>query len=102
MMDESHHYHADAAMHSLDRIDPLFGLEFTATPYTGNMIGRGRQKQPEMMHNIFYAYNLGSAIRDGYVNDPWVGTEADVDFSQRDPESIDTDARKLQLSSFFH
>ena len=102
MMDESHHYHADAAMHSLDRIDPLFGLEFTATPYTGNMIGRGRQKQPEMMHNIFYAYNLGSAIRDGYVKDPWVGTEADVDFSQRDPESIDTDARKLQLAAFFH
>src|SRR3989344_5736894 len=32
LMDESHHYHADASMSSLDRIDPLFGLEFTATP----------------------------------------------------------------------
>lgn len=102
LMDESHHYHADAAMTSLDRIDPLFGLEFTATPYTGNMIGRGRNRVPEEKKNIFYSYNLGDAIRDGYVKDPWVGTEADVDFSQLDPESIDTDARKLQLAAFFH
>ena len=51
-MDESHHYHADAAMGSLDRIDPLIGLEFTATPYTGNMVGRGRTRQPELKKNI--------------------------------------------------
>lgn len=102
LMDESHHYHADAAMGSLDRIDPLLGLEFTATPYTGNMVGRGRDREPEIKKNIFYAYNLGDAIRDGYVKDPWVGTEADVDFSQWDSESIETDARKLQLAAFFH
>lgn len=33
LLDESHHYHAEAAFGSLDRIDPLMGLEFTATPY---------------------------------------------------------------------
>lgn len=102
LLDESHHYHADAAMGSLDRIDPLMGLEFTATPYTGNMIGRGRNRESELKKNIFYTYNLGDAIRDGYVKDPWVGTEADVDFSQWDTESIETDARKLQLAAFFH
>jgi len=102
LMDESHHYHADAAMGSLDRIDPLMGLEFTATPYTGNMVGRGRTRQPELKKNIFYTYNLGDAIRDVFVKDPWVGTEADVDFSQWDSESIETDARKLQLAAFFH
>lgn len=102
LMDESHHYHADAAMSSLDRIGPLFGLEFTATPYTGNLIGKGKDKHPESKKNIFYSYNLGDAIRDGYVKDPWVGTEADVDFSQFDKDSIDTDARKLQLAAFFH
>ncbi len=102
LMDESHHYHADAALESLDRINPLFGLEFTATPYTGNMIGRGKEKHPETKKNIFYTYNLGDAIRDGYVKDPWVGTEADVDFSQLQKDSIDTDARKLQLAAFFH
>jgi len=102
LMDESHHYHADAAMESLDRIDPLLGLEFTATPYTGNMIGRGKNRQPEFKKNIFYTYNLGNAIRDGSVKDPWVGTEADVDFGQWDADSIETDARKLQLAAFFH
>jgi type III restriction enzyme len=102
LLDESHHYHADAAMGSLDRIDPLLGLEFTATPYTGNMIGRGNNRQQELKQNILYTYNLGDAIRDGYVKDPWVGTEADVDFTQWDAESIDTDARKLQLAAFFH
>ncbi|KKU82244.1 MAG: hypothetical protein UY07_C0001G0030 [Parcubacteria group bacterium GW2011_GWA1_47_8] len=101
LMDESHHYHADAAMGSLDRINPLFGLEFTATPYlapTSTKKGTGLI----LKKNIFYAYNLGNAIRDGYVKDPWVGTEADVDFGQWDAESIETDARKLQLAAFFH
>lgn len=102
LLDESHHYHADAAMGSLDRIDPLLGLEFTATPYTGAMIGRGRDRQQELKKNIVYSYNLGDAIHDGFVKDPWVGTEADVDFSQWDPESLETDARKLQLAAFFH
>ena len=100
LMDESHHYHADAAMGSLDRINPLFGLEFTATPYlapTSTKKGTGLI----LKKNIFYAYNLGNAIRDGYVKDPWVGTEADVDFGQWDAESIETDARKLQLAAFF-
>jgi len=101
LMDESHHYHADAAMGSLDRINPLFGLEFTATPYLAPT--STKKGTPLILKkNIFYTYNLGNAIRDGYVKDPWVGTEADVDFSQWDAESIETDARKLQLAAFFH
>ena len=101
LLDESHHYHAEAAFGSLDRIDPLLGLEFTATPYITSTPTR-RGAEPTLKKNIFYTYNLGDAIRDGYVKDPWVGTEADVDFSQFDPESIDTDARKLQLAAYFH
>jgi type III restriction enzyme len=101
LMDESHHYHADAAMGSLDRINPLLGLEFTATPYLAPTSTK-KGSALTLKKNIFYAYNLGDAIRDGYVKDPWVGTEADVDFSQWDAESIDTDARKLQLAAFFH
>ncbi len=101
LLDESHHYHAEAAFGSLDRIDPLMGLEFTATPYN---VAAAKKKKTEstLKQNIFYAYNLGDAIRDGYVKDPWVGTEADVDFSQFDQDSIDTDARKLQLAAYFH
>ena len=101
LLDESHHYHAEAAFGSLDRIDPLMGLEFTATPYIAATTTR-RNTDPILKKNIFYTYNLGDAIRDGYVKDPWVGTEADVDFSQWDEDSIDTDARKLQLAAYFH
>lgn len=101
LLDESHHYHAEAAFGSLDRIDPLMGLEFTATPYN---VAAAKKKKTELTlkQNIFYTYNLGDAIRDGYVKDPWIGTEADIDFSQFDPDSIDTDARKLQLAAYFH
>lgn len=101
LMDESHHYHADAAMTSLDRIDPMFGLEFTATPYLVPTTTR-RGAELILKRNIFYTYNLGDAIRDGYVKNPWVGTEADVDFGPWDAESVETDARKLQLAAFFH
>jgi len=101
LLDESHHYHAEAAFGSLDRIDPLMGLEFTATPYIVSTFTK-KKTEPTLKKNIFYTYNLGDAIRDGYVKDPWVGTEADVDFSQWKEDSIDTDARKLQLAAYFH
>jgi len=101
MLDEAHHYHADAALGALDVLDPLFGLEMTATPYLGTQ-GTGRNARQIRMKNVLYSYNLGDAIRGKLVKDPWVGTEADVDFSQFDPDSIDTDARKLQLAAFFH
>ena len=102
LLDESHHYHADAAFSSLDRMGPLMGLEFTATPYTGRTVGRGKEKVPEQKWNIVYNYNLGNAIRDTYVKDPWIGTEADIDFKQFDSESLEADKRKLQLGAYFH
>ncbi len=101
MLDEAHHYHADAAMSALETLDPLFGLEMTATPYLGTK-GTGKNAQQIRMKNVLYSYNLGDAIRGKLIKDPWVGTEADVDFSQYDQESIETDARKLQLAAFFH
>jgi type III restriction enzyme len=102
MLDESHHYHADAAFESLDRMGPLIGLEFTATPYNGETTGRGRNRVLEKKHNIVYDYNLWNAIRDGYVKDPWIGTEADVNFREFETDSIETDIRKLQLAAYFH
>ena len=101
MLDEAHHYHADAALSALDTLDPLFGLEMTATPYLGTQ-GTGRNARQIKMKNVLYSYNLGDAIRGELVKDPWVGTEADVDFSQYDQDAIETDARKLQLACFFH
>ncbi len=101
MLDEAHHYHADAALGALDILDPLFGLEMTATPYIGTQ-GSGKNLRQIRMKNVLYSYNLGDAIRGKFVKDPWVGTEGDVDFSQFEPDSIETDARKLQLAAYFH
>lgn len=101
MLDEAHHYHADAALGAFDLMDPLLGLEMTATPYLGTN-GSGRNAQQIRMKNVLYTYNLGDAIRGKLVKDPWVGTEADVDFRQFDNDTIETDARKLQLAAFFH
>lgn len=101
MLDEAHHYHADAALGALDLMNPMLGLEFTATPYIGTS-GSGKSSKMGIMKNVLYNYNLGDAIRGGYVKDPWIGTEADVDFKQFDGESIETDARKLQLAAYFH
>lgn len=100
-LDEAHHYHADAALSALDRMDPLLGLEFTATPYVTTK-QKSKKIESYKMKNILYNYNLGDAIRDKYVKDPWIGTEADVDFSQFDKNSLDTDKRKLQLGAYFH
>lgn len=101
MLDEAHHYHADAALGALDILNPLFGLEMTATPYLGTQ-GSGGNARQIRMKNVLYSYNLGDAIRGKLVKDPWVGTEADVDFSQFAADSIETDARKLQLAAYFH
>ncbi len=101
MLDEAHHYHADAALGAFDLMDPLFGLEMTATPYLGTQ-GSGKNMRQIRMKNVLYSHNLGDAIRGKFVKDPWVGTEADVDFKQFDGESIETDARKLQLAAYFH
>ncbi len=101
MLDEAHHYHADAALESLDDLDPLFALEMTATPYLGSKKS-GKEVVQIVMKNVLYSYNLGDAIRGKLVKNPWIGTEADLDFSKFDFDSIEGDARKLQLAAFFH
>ncbi|MEI6316368.1 MAG: hypothetical protein WCO65_01415 [bacterium] len=85
----------------VDILDPLFGLEMTATPYLRTQ-GTGKNAKQIVMKNVLYSYNLGDAIRGKLVKDPWVGTEGDTDFSQFNSDSIETDARKLQLAAYFH
>lgn len=68
LMDESHRYRADAGVKALNELDPLLGLEFTATPF----IDKG--KEPVWFKNIIYDYPLAKAIEDGFVKDPAVAT----------------------------
>jgi len=53
MLDEAHHYHASAALGAFDLMDPLFGLEMTATPYLGTK-GTGRNARQIRMRNVLF------------------------------------------------
>lgn len=93
LMDESHRYRGEASLRAIHNLDPVLGLEYTATPgYPGNVV---------------YAYSLGDAIKDaqralewlktggdpykGYIKIPYILATKD-DFSYRG----DADMYKLQ------
>lgn len=83
IMDESHHYRADRGLAVLNELQPVLGLELTATPQTQN----GANKVP--FKNVVFDYPLGAAMRDGYVKEPAVATRKDFDPSQYSAEELD-------------
>jgi type III restriction enzyme len=73
LMDESHHYRADRGMQVINELQPILGLEVTATPQverSGNTI---------KFKNVVYEYSLARAIQDGFVKEPAVATRRDFD-----------------------
>ncbi len=68
LMDESHHYRAERGMAVLNELNPVLGLELTATPFSET--SRGTEK----FKNVVYDYPLGRALRDGFVKEPAVAT----------------------------
>lgn len=83
LMDESHHYRADRGMSVINELDPILGLEFTATPQT--QAGTRYTK----FKNVVYEYSLASAITDGFVKKPAVATRRDFDPSQYTTTDLD-------------
>ena len=73
LMDESHHYRADRGMEVINELNPILGLELTATP----QIERGGNTIK--FKNVVYEYSLAKAIRDGFVKEPAVATRKDFD-----------------------
>ena len=69
LMDESHHYRADRGMQVLNELNPVIGLELTATP----QVEKGNKTIK--FKNVVYEYSLAKAIRDGYVKVPYVATK---------------------------
>ena len=53
LMDESHHYRGDASFKAINELNPLLGLEYTATPV--------------YKKNIIYSYTLADAVKDGLI-----------------------------------
>jgi type III restriction enzyme len=84
IMDEAHRYYASAGAKALNDLNPVLGIELTATPKT---VGA----KPKEFTNIIYHYPLASALNDGYVKIPAVATRKDFvasDYSQDRLEEI--------------
>jgi len=73
LMDESHNIRAEKSMKAINALQPILGLEFTATPKAANVI---------------YAYSLRQAINDGLVKRPVVLTRRDDDSLTEEREDI--------------
>ena len=71
IMDESHRYRASAAVRALNELNPVLGLELTATPFVETAKGA------VPFRNVVYSYPLARAIDDGFVKEPAVVTRAD-------------------------
>jgi len=82
LMDESHHYRADAGMKAINELKAVLGLELTATPIDTEGI---------KFKNVVYEYSLAHALNDGYLKEPAVATRRDFNPDQymNDPKELD-------------
>ncbi|OBS08227.1 DEAD/DEAH box helicase family protein [Acidihalobacter prosperus] len=83
LMDESHRYRAQAGMRAINELNPLFGLEVTATPFVESSRG------PVPFKNVVMDYPLARAIEDGFVKEPAVVTQRNFDAKSHSPEEIE-------------
>ena len=89
LMDESHHYRADRGMQVLNELNPVLGLELTATP----QVEKGNRTIK--FKNVVYEYSLAKAIRDGFVKVPYVATRKNFN-PQNYRTDLDKDIVKLE------
>ncbi len=83
LLDESHRYRASAGVRSLNELNPLMGLELTATPFTESKHG------PVSFKNVVVDYPLARAMDDGFVKEPAVVTQRNFDASQHGAEQLE-------------
>lgn len=84
LMDESHHYHADRSFDVINELQPILGVELTATP----QIQKGARKIN--FKNVAYEYSLAHALNDGlYVKVPTVFTRKDFRPEEYTPDQLD-------------
>lgn len=85
LMDESHRYRASAGVRAINELNPLFGLEVTATPFVETSRG------PVPFKNVVMDYPLARAMEDGFVKEPAAVTQRGFDpkaYSAEDLEKI--------------
>lgn len=82
-MDEAHRYRASAATKAIDELNPILGVELTATPH----IEKSGQSIP--FNNIVYHYDLPSALNDSFVKEPAVVGRENYEASPLDGEALE-------------
>ncbi|MER8459804.1 DEAD/DEAH box helicase family protein [Mesorhizobium sp. M1300] len=91
LMDEAHRYRGSAGAAAIAELKPILGLEVTATPKS---VGA----KSADFKNVVYRYDLPSAMEDGYVKEPAVGTRANFD-----PRSVSEDMlERIKLEDGIH
>lgn len=86
LMDEAHRYHADASKKAINELDPILGLEMSATPM---------DEKGKAFKNIVYEYNLAQALADGkYVKNPTVAKRKN--FEKGTLTDLELDRLKLE------
>lgn len=83
LMDESHHYRASASTRVLNELNPVLGIELTATPQVES------GSRTIKFKNVVYEYSLAKAMIDGFVKEPAVATRKNFDPKQCTPEELD-------------
>jgi type III restriction enzyme len=83
LMDESHRYRASAGVRALNELQPVLGLELTATPFVETSRGAVQFK------NVIYEYPLAHALADGFVKEPAAVTQKNFDASQFTPAQLE-------------
>ncbi len=106
LMDESHRYRASAGVRALNELNPLFGLELTATPF----VETNRGAKP--FKNVVVDYPLARAMEDGFVKEPAVVTQRNFDAKNHNKEEVETiklmdgirlhEATKMELLTYAH
>lgn len=82
IMDESHRYRASAGIRAINELNPVLGLELTATPFVETSRG------PISFNNVIFDYPLGRAMADGFVKEPAVVTRENFSSIGKSPELI--------------
>lgn len=83
LMDESHHYRAKVSAKVLNELNPVLGLELTATPQVE------ANSKTIKFKNVVYEYSLAKAMIDGFVKEPAVATRKNFDPKQCTQEELD-------------
>lgn len=106
LMDESHRYRAERGMQSINELQPLFGLELTATPFVEST------RAPIPFKNVVMDYPLARAMEDGFVKEPAVVTQRNFNSKNYTPEEIEKikledgvrlhELTKVELQTYAH